>query len=281
MDPFILLYLDALAERDAFLCRDYADMQVALYAQYEPSKLMEFLKSNSNYDPRKGISVCEKFSDTCLKELVYLLGKVGQSQQALKLIINKLDDAELAVEFAMKQNDHDLWEDLLNHSAQDARYTRVLLECGNSNIDPVNILKRIPQKSNIPGLKETLEKIFRDKILLESLDSHALSVVATVARNFAAESRASRQEGIAIDPEDAFEQDADIQINWADAVVIKPENGNGPVFQVVRSSWDGYGLRSKNEREHEPSATVSIGSKIRHLAWILRNINLGSGTKTN
>lgn len=43
------MYLDALFDKDPHLAFDYSDLQVDLYAEYDPNKLMDFLRASSYY----------------------------------------------------------------------------------------------------------------------------------------------------------------------------------------------------------------------------------------
>jgi hypothetical protein len=43
------MYLDALFDKDPHLAFDYSDLQVDLYASYDPNKLMDFLRASSYY----------------------------------------------------------------------------------------------------------------------------------------------------------------------------------------------------------------------------------------
>jgi hypothetical protein len=46
---FLLLYLDALFQKDAYLIADSADTLVELYAEHAPAKLIDFLRASSYY----------------------------------------------------------------------------------------------------------------------------------------------------------------------------------------------------------------------------------------
>jgi hypothetical protein len=48
--------------------------------------------------------------------MVFLLGRTGNNKQALMLIIERLGDAQRAIDYAKEQADDDLWEDLLSYS---------------------------------------------------------------------------------------------------------------------------------------------------------------------
>ena len=45
-----------------------------------------------------------------------VLGRMGNTKQALELIVNELHDVTQATDFCKEHNDEDLWEDLINYS---------------------------------------------------------------------------------------------------------------------------------------------------------------------
>ena len=80
------------------------------------------------------------------------------------LIIEKLSDVSFAISFAKEQDDPDLWNDLLDYSMDKPRFIKGLLEeVGTSAyIDPVEIVKRIPEGLEIEGLREGISKLVRE-----------------------------------------------------------------------------------------------------------------------
>ena len=61
-----------------------------LTADYDPCKLMDFLTASQHYPLEAALSICERRG--MVKEQVYILGRMGNSRQALHLIIDKLGD---------------------------------------------------------------------------------------------------------------------------------------------------------------------------------------------
>jgi nucleoside diphosphate kinase len=51
-----------------------------------------------------------------IPEMVYILERMGQTKQALKLIIYGIKDVNQAIEFCKRHNDKDLWDDLIQYS---------------------------------------------------------------------------------------------------------------------------------------------------------------------
>ncbi|KAG8985538.1 Vacuolar protein sorting-associated protein 41, partial [Tulasnella sp. 427] len=123
---YLYLYLDALFDKDPYLAADFSDEQVQLYADFEPSRLIDFLRASNYYSLAKAYDICEK--KDLVPEMVFLLGRMGNNKKALNLIIEKLGDVNRAIDFAKEQNDDDLWEDLLKYSETRPLFIRGLLE---------------------------------------------------------------------------------------------------------------------------------------------------------
>ncbi|KAI9227140.1 MAG: vacuolar assembling protein VPS41 [Piptocephalis tieghemiana] len=165
--PLLHVYLDALFDLDPQLGYEYHDEQVPLYAQYDPHRLLDFLAASNDYDLERALSVCEKYD--LVPEQVYILGRMGDNHKALMLIIERLGDVDRAIEFAKEQNDEDLWEDLLKYAMDKPAFIRGLLENAGPHIDPIKLIRRIPEGLTIPDLKNALLKIYHDCALELSL----------------------------------------------------------------------------------------------------------------
>ncbi|CAE6469171.1 unnamed protein product [Rhizoctonia solani] len=155
---FLYLYLAALFEEDPQHASEYADVQVELFAQFAPDRLIEFLRASSYYNLEVAFTICDKRD--LVPEQVFLLGRMGDNKRALNLIIERLADVNRAIDFAREQNDDDLWEDLFKYSE-----TRP----GSTEIDPIRLIRRIKNGLEIPGLKDALITILQDFNLQISL----------------------------------------------------------------------------------------------------------------
>ncbi|KAI8819466.1 uncharacterized protein EV422DRAFT_497948 [Fimicolochytrium jonesii] len=154
---YLHIFLDALFRRNRLENSEFHPMQVGLYAEYDYPRLMEFLRTSSFYSVEKAYKTCEQRD--LVPEMVFLLGKMGDNRRALNLIISRLGDA---IEFAKEQNDEELWEDLLTYSMDKPIFIVGLLEHLGSHINPVRLIRRIPDGLEIPGLKDALIKIMTD-----------------------------------------------------------------------------------------------------------------------
>ncbi|KAK3306201.1 uncharacterized protein B0T15DRAFT_534655 [Chaetomium strumarium] len=142
------------------LVDQFADLTVHLFAVYDQSLLMDFLKTSTAYAFEKAAQECEALN--YIPELVYLYSKTGQTKRALYLIIDRLADVSRAIAFAKEQDDPDLWEDLLAYSMDKPRFIRALLEEVGTAINPITLVRRIPEGLEIEGLREGLKHIMKE-----------------------------------------------------------------------------------------------------------------------
>jgi hypothetical protein len=139
---------------------EYGDLAVSLFAEYDRELLMEFLRASRSYSYERASAICEQKS--LYPELVYLLSQTGQTKRALSLIINSLGDVKFAIEFAKEQNDSELWDDLLEFSMDKPRFIRGLLEEVGTAIDPIKLVRRIPEGLEIEGLRDGIGRMLRE-----------------------------------------------------------------------------------------------------------------------
>ncbi len=141
--------------------------------------------------------VCEKRN--YIPELVYLLSKTGETKRALFLIIDKLGDVSQAIAFAKSQDDVDLWDDLLNYSMNKPRFIRGLLEEVGTAVDPVQLVRRIPEGLEIEGLKSGLSKILKEYELQYSISEGVAKILRGEVALALETSRIGRVKGVKFD----------------------------------------------------------------------------------
>ncbi|PCH40689.1 hypothetical protein WOLCODRAFT_117498 [Wolfiporia cocos MD-104 SS10] len=164
---YLYLYLDALFHKDPHFTSDFADIQVKLYADFAPNRLVDYLRASNYYSLEEAYNICNERD--MVPEMVFLLGRMGNNKKALTLIIERLGDVNRAIDFAKEQHDDDLWEDLLRYSETRPAFIRGLLENVGAEIDPIRLIRRIKNGLEIPGLKAALIKILQDFNLQTSL----------------------------------------------------------------------------------------------------------------
>ncbi|KAF5937666.1 hypothetical protein HYC85_025172 [Camellia sinensis] len=157
---FLHLYLHSLFEANPHAGRDFHDMQVELYADYDQKMLLPFLRSSQHYTLEKAYEICVRRD--LLREQVFILGRMGNPRQALVVIINKLGDIEEAIEFVSMQHDDELWEELIKQCFHKPEMVGVLLEHTVGNLDPLYIVNIVPNGLEIPRLRDRLVKIITD-----------------------------------------------------------------------------------------------------------------------
>ncbi|KAK7814504.1 vacuolar protein sorting-associated protein 41 like protein, partial [Quercus suber] len=156
---FLHLYLHSLFEVNPHSGKDFHDMQVELYADYDPKMLLPFLRSSQHYTLEKAYETCIRRD--LLREQVFILGRMGNSRQALAVIINKLGDIEEAVEFVTMQHDDDLWEELIKQCLNKPEMVGVLLEHTVGNLDPLYIVNMVPNGLEIPRLADCVNLLVK------------------------------------------------------------------------------------------------------------------------
>ncbi len=128
-------------------------------------------------------------------------------KRALYLIIDRLGDVSLAIAFAKEQDDPDLWDDLLNYSMDKPRFIRGLLEEVGTAINPITLVRRIPEGLAVEGLREGLKHIMKEHEIQYSISlgvARVLRSEVAAAQNLL---RSGQQKGIKFEvvsvPEDS------------------------------------------------------------------------------
>ncbi len=158
---------DRLVVEGKTLVEDFGDLAIELFAEYDRPLLIDFLKASQSYNFEKAKAVCERRN--FITELVYILSKTGETKRALSLIIEKLQDVSQAISFAKSQNDPGLWDDLLDYSMDKPRFIRGLLEEVGTAINPITLVRRIPEGLEIEGLRAGLSRMIKEYEIQSSI----------------------------------------------------------------------------------------------------------------
>jgi hypothetical protein len=201
---------------------------------------------------------CENHS--YIPELVYLYSKTGQTKRALYLIIDRLADVSQAIAFAKSQNDADLWEDLLDYSMDKPRFIRGLLEEVGTAIDPIRLVRRIPEGLEIEGLREGLSKMVKEYEIQESISQGVARVLRGEVAMAQNKLRAGQRRGVKFDiVEPDLEEQSDIpQINEKPTLAYKP----------------GHCVGCKNAFDEEEMETL-VGFTCGHVWHLTHLLNYG------
>ncbi|KAK6868009.1 Vacuolar protein sorting-associated protein 41 [Candida tropicalis] len=217
-------YLEKLGEIDNFLLEGFGNDRVKLYADYKRDKLLPYLTKNDDYDIEAAITICENNEYT--KELVYLLGKIGQNKQALSLVINKLEDATMAIEFAKHQNERETWEMLLDESMTRPKFIKALIEnsdeTSNAFYDPITILQRMPSDFVIEGLNESVIEFSKNNDLNMLLNQIILKIIYKQSAMTSQEYKREKIKGFEIKVDESIKE----MIQEFETIVAIVKNGS-------------------------------------------------------
>ncbi|KAI5859865.1 hypothetical protein GGS23DRAFT_264658 [Durotheca rogersii] len=187
-------YRERPIDESISLVDDFADLAVHIFALFDRDLLIDFLKVSTSYIIEKAAQECEQAN--FIPELVYLYSKTGDVKRALYLIIDRLGDVSQAIGFAKEQDDPDLWEDLLDYSMDKPRFIRALLEEVGTSINPITLVRRIPEGLEIPGLREGLKHIMKEHEIQYSISSGVARVLRSEVSAAQSQLRNGQRRGI-------------------------------------------------------------------------------------
>lgn len=165
-EKFLFMFLDAFDKIDSSGKFDWK--LINLYAKYGRDSMLPFLKRSRTYPLQEAYELCK--SNLFHPEMVYLLDRMGNSTEALTIIMKKLKDVGMAIEFCREHNDLELWEYLVNESVDKPEIITKLLDgIAGFIINPEMLINRIQKGQKIPGLKGALVKMLNGFNLQVSL----------------------------------------------------------------------------------------------------------------
>jgi hypothetical protein len=129
-------------------------------------------------------------------------------KRALYLIIDRLNDVNKAIDFAKEQDDPDLWEDLLNYSMDKPSFIRALLEQVGTTINPITLVRRIPEGLEIQGLREGLIHMMKEHELQHSISWGVATVLRSEVATAQNELRTGQRKGIKFEVSPLAEEEA-------------------------------------------------------------------------
>eukprot|EP01012_Entosiphon_sulcatum_P025382 TRINITY_DN306_c1_g2_i1.p1 TRINITY_DN306_c1_g2~~TRINITY_DN306_c1_g2_i1.p1 ORF type:complete len:938 (-),score=231.64 TRINITY_DN306_c1_g2_i1:71-2587(-) len=191
-------YLDALFKYDTKLGKEYHNLQVELYAEFEPQHLLQFLRTSQDINLPHALKVCKERS--LIEEMVYIMGRTGSKAEGLELIIEKFRSVKKAINFIQEHDPNNLdnlFENLVDTCIKDPSLIGELLsqlgqtESVISTIDPYTLINKIPPGMEIEGLRDKLVAIIHENTLTKWLKDGCLAVlkkdVVTLEQNVYAE----------------------------------------------------------------------------------------------
>ena len=184
-------YLSALFLHSPSSIDQFAELQLHLHAEFDPSKLLSFLDACTACPLDAALQVCQ--SKGLVRESVFVLGRMGATDKALRLMVEQLRDVRGAVDFAASQqehsmsssnstnddtNDDDLWGLLITLALSDAELAGSLMDHSGGHIDPLTIIQRIPDHMAIERLRQRLVTLIHDHRSSSVLHEGAAAVLA-------------------------------------------------------------------------------------------------------
>ncbi|XP_015603848.1 vacuolar protein sorting-associated protein 41 homolog isoform X2 [Cephus cinctus] len=195
---YLYMYLDALHRKDTKDSKGkYHGLLVRLYADYSRDKLLPLLRRSDNYPIEEALDICtqRKF----YPEMVYLLGRIGNTTEALGLMTRELNDMESAIAFCQEHDDEELWNDLVNYSLDKPEAITFLLQRIGTYVDPRVMVQRIEPSLEIPGLKNALVKMICDYNLQVSVQEGCKKILSSDYFNLHERLVRFHQKGISMD----------------------------------------------------------------------------------
>lgn len=180
-----------------------------------------------------------------IPELVYLYSKTGQMKRALYLIIDRLRDVSRAIAFAREADDPDLWEDLLKYSMDKPRFIRGLLEEVGTAINPITLVRRIPEGLEIEGLREGLKHIMKEHEIQYSISEGVARVLRSEVAAAQATLRNGQRKGIKFEVVVKQEDHVDVEAKdvSSDTASVHSNSGN----KVPAPTTNGNSKATTNE----------------------------------
>lgn len=175
--------------------------------RFVPSSVLIPYPRRTSSNAPQAVHECEKWKYD--DELVYLYSKTGQMKRALYLIIDRLKNVKKAIDFAKEQDDPDLWEDLLEYSMDKPSFIRGLLEQVGTAIDPITLVRRIPEGLEIHGLREGIRHMMKEHEIQYSISEGVARVLRSEVAGAQGELRRGQRRGIKFEvlPEEAEDED--------------------------------------------------------------------------
>ncbi|XP_034950259.1 vacuolar protein sorting-associated protein 41 homolog [Chelonus insularis] len=195
---YLYLYLDALDKTDTKDSKGkYHGLLIRLYADYSRDKLLPLLKRSDNYPIQTALDICSQRH--FYPEMVYLLGRIGNTSEALSLMTKELNDIQGAIAFCQEHNDEELWNDLINYSLQKSENITFLLQKIGTYVDPRLLVQKIEPSMEIPGLKKALVKMMCDYNLQVSVQEGCKKILSNDYFNLHEKLVKSHHKGFYID----------------------------------------------------------------------------------
>ncbi|XP_049849429.1 uncharacterized protein LOC126318654 [Schistocerca gregaria] len=172
----LLQYLHRLFENGSEESRPYHDLQIELYTEYDLPKLQRFLTESQTYDFNLALRVCSE--KKLYRDMVFIYDRIGSSQEALTVLIDKIGDADATIDYMKKKNEKELWDEGIERCIDKPKFLSALLEKAvGTHISALKLIERIPPGMELSNLCGHLVKILNDQKMQKSLHEACRAVV--------------------------------------------------------------------------------------------------------
>lgn len=254
-------YLEKLTSIDDLFLGEFEDVRINLYSQFDRPKLLPFLMNNDGYDIASAIKICEH--NAFVDELIFLLGKAGENERALFLIMDELDDPVRAINFAKSQNDAATWSTLLSYSYQKPHFIKALIELGDEQssrfYNPMTILQNMVTDVHIDGLKDSITRMSYDNSLNVIVSQLVLKIAYKRSDEISKLFYMEKLKGILVEGE-AAQRKALEDMFQSLVILLSPESGPTPRIEFARDI----------ETQHDCQAYTTFQLKLEHFGRVER-----------
>lgn len=186
------------------------------------------------------------------------------------MIIDRLSDVSQAIAFAKQQDDADLWEDLLNYSMDKPRFIRGLLEEVGTAINPITLVRRIPEGLEIEGLRDGLSRMIKEYEIQYSISSGVARVLRGEVAAAQSTLRSGQRKGVKFDVVRQAKDHVDVETSDVPHSTEKPIV---PPEQPKRKAEPGHCMGC-HEPFSENDAEALIGFACGHVFHLTHLLNL-------
>eukprot|EP00475_Leptophrys_vorax_P014855 TRINITY_DN21116_c0_g3_i1.p1 TRINITY_DN21116_c0_g3~~TRINITY_DN21116_c0_g3_i1.p1 ORF type:complete len:697 (-),score=196.17 TRINITY_DN21116_c0_g3_i1:23-2077(-) len=197
-------YLHTLFKHDERAGAEFHEQQVRLYARFAPDDLETFLRKSNFYILENALQVCSE--KKLFPAMVFLLGRMGSTRQALSLLVGEIKDVKKAIQFVEEHKDGELWKELVNMSLRSPDFVAGLLDHiggGTKFVNPQELIGRIPESMEIPKLKSRLIRIVSDYALEVRLRAGTRRILNSDCVDLLYQLNADQRRAISSGPDDS------------------------------------------------------------------------------
>ena len=143
------------------LSKAYHEMQIGLYIKYKKEKLMKFLEAVEAYNALEVSKLC--FENGMYREFAFLQTKIGNKEDAIRILIDTCETVTQVIDFAIKFNLNEelLWARVLEKTAGSTSQTNELMAYIDHYSDPGAIIMSYGPEVTYGDIKHELMSAFK------------------------------------------------------------------------------------------------------------------------